>query len=154
MDSAAELAVNEINRREDVLGSSIVNILRVQSWVELSGSQAERGSTNLQSVGGSIIPPLQIATSHPDVIAAIGDTADQSTMITASVFSQYKIPMCGGSQNLPALSDKDNYPYFWRVSYSNKWGRDVGVLLKVWKVTRVAIVYDADDIESVGGESA
>ncbi|KAI9352568.1 periplasmic binding protein-like I [Obelidium mucronatum] len=71
-------------------------------------------------------------------------------MITAGVLSQFKVPFCGGFQNLPALSDKGNYPYFFRVSFSNKWGSAIATLLNEWNVKRVAMIYDSDDIESVG----
>ncbi|KAJ3033148.1 hypothetical protein HDU99_010845 [Rhizoclosmatium hyalinum] len=61
------------------------------------------------------------------------------------------MPICGGSPNLPDLSNKANYPFYFRVAYSNKWGSDIASLLQEWNVKRVALVYDADDSESVGG---
>ncbi|KAJ3017082.1 UNVERIFIED_CONTAM: 3-hydroxy-3-methylglutaryl-coenzyme A (HMG-CoA) reductase isozyme [Siphonaria sp. JEL0065] len=120
----------------------MVNILRVQGWDQ----QVHPGD----GIGGAAPVALEIATIHQDVIGVVGDIADQSTMITAGILSQFKIPLCGGTVNLPALSDKQNYPYFFRVTFSNKWGQDIAVLLKRWKVTRVAMIYDADDIEGTG----
>ncbi|KAJ3058426.1 hypothetical protein HDU99_006808, partial [Rhizoclosmatium hyalinum] len=70
--------------------------------------------------------------------------------ITAGVMSQFKIPFCGGVQNLPALSDRNNYPYYFRPTFSNRYGQDFVTLLKLWNVKRVALVFDTDDIESKG----
>ncbi|KAI9327033.1 periplasmic binding protein-like I [Obelidium mucronatum] len=141
MDSGAEMAVQEVNNRVDILPDTMVNILRVQGWNQQSLPGA--------GIGGAAPVALELATNH-NIVGAVGDVADQSTMITAGILSQFKIPMCGGTQNLPALSDKDNYPYFFRVTFSNKWGNDIAILLKHWKVGRVAMVYDADEIESAG----
>ncbi|KAI9327031.1 periplasmic binding protein-like I [Obelidium mucronatum] len=141
MDSGAEMAVQEVNNRVDILPDTMVNILRVQGWNQQSLPGA--------GIGGAAPVALELATNH-NIIGAVGDVADQSTMITAGILSQFKIPMCGGTQNLPALSDKDNYPYFFRVTFSNKWGDDIAILLNHWNVGRVAMVYDADEIQSTG----
>ncbi|KAJ3025205.1 UNVERIFIED_CONTAM: hypothetical protein HDU68_007361 [Siphonaria sp. JEL0065] len=117
----------------------MVNILRVQSW-----------DHNFQGPGTAATSALHVAMNYPEVIAAFGDTVGLSTMMTAGVLSQYQIPMCGGEQNRPALSDKGNYPYFFRVSFSNKWGAAIATLLDHWNVKRVALVYDIDDSESIG----
>ncbi|KAI9330957.1 periplasmic binding protein-like I [Obelidium mucronatum] len=135
MDSGAELAVQQVNSNPNIFPDTMINILRVQ----------------MPTIPGGVAPvALEIAQNQKTVVAVVGDFADLSTAISGSVMSQYQIPMCGGTQNLPALSDRGNYPYFFRVTFSNRWGDDIAAVLKPWKVRRVAIVYDADDIESTG----
>ncbi|KAJ3017302.1 UNVERIFIED_CONTAM: hypothetical protein HDU68_011758 [Siphonaria sp. JEL0065] len=80
-------------------------------------------------------------------------TNDQYTGLRQEFYRNIRItqiPICGPDQNLPALSDRNNYPYYWRVTFSNRYGEDIATLLKLWKVGRVAMVFDADDIESTG----
>ncbi|KAJ3028862.1 UNVERIFIED_CONTAM: hypothetical protein HDU68_000735 [Siphonaria sp. JEL0065] len=142
MHAGTELAILEINNRSDILPDTMVNILRVQGW----------DSNNIPggSVGGAAVVALEVVTKHPEVIGVIGDTQDPSTMLSAGVFSQFKIPMCGSNQNIPLLSDKNNYPYFFRVTFNYKFGQDIVKLLKMWKVKRVAIVHNFDDAEASG----
>ncbi|KAI9339024.1 periplasmic binding protein-like I [Obelidium mucronatum] len=142
MDAGAELAVLEVNNRSDILPDTMVNILRVQSW----DWKVNPGN----GIGGAAVPALEVGTNRLDVVGAVGDTAGLSTLVTAGVLSQFKIPICGGVQNLPALSDRNNYPYFWRTTFSNRYGTDIVTLLKRWNVGRVAMVFDTDDIESKG----
>ncbi|ORY38216.1 hypothetical protein BCR33DRAFT_434643 [Rhizoclosmatium globosum] len=100
------------------------------------------------------VSTLVVGEQFSDVIGTVGDTADLSAMITAGVMSQFKIPFCGGVQNLPALSDRNNYPYYFRPTFSNRYGQDFVTLLKLWNVKRVALVFDTDDIESKGGDDS
>ncbi|KAJ3299044.1 hypothetical protein HDU79_000003 [Rhizoclosmatium sp. JEL0117] len=125
----------------------MVNILRVQSWDQ----QTLNGATSQgDGIGGTAVSVMQLVENNHNVVAVYGDTSDLSTKLSAQMLSQFKIPMCGGVQNLPQLSDKNNFPYFFRSSGSGKWGRDFSVILTKWKIKRVSIVYDADDIDSVG----
>ncbi|KAJ3035422.1 hypothetical protein HDU99_010595, partial [Rhizoclosmatium hyalinum] len=141
MDSGAEMAVSEINNNPHILPEITVNILRVQGW--------DQKLAPGNGIGGAAPVALELSELK-SVIGAVGDVADQSSMITAGILSQYKIPLCGGTPNLPALSNKANYPYYFRVTFSNKWGNDIATLLRKWNVKRLAMVYDADDSESVG----
>ncbi|KAJ3293636.1 Metabotropic GABA-B receptor subtype 2, isoform C [Rhizoclosmatium sp. JEL0117] len=141
MDSGAELAVQLVNNNSAILPDTMVNIVRVQGW--------DNAHTTGDGVGGSVISALQIV-QQTDAVAVVGDTADYSTQLLGGVLSQNQIPFCGGVQNLPSLSDKGNYPYFFRVTFANKWGQDLVTLFNIWNVKRVALVYDTDDIESAG----
>ncbi|KAI9333425.1 periplasmic binding protein-like I [Obelidium mucronatum] len=142
MDSAGEMVVNHVNNDPSILPNTMVNILRVQSWDQKLASS--------DNPGGAAIAALRLASHSPPVIAAFGDSSGTSTKMSAGVLSQNQIPMCGPIQNLPKLSETANYPYFFRTTYSNKWGSDIAILLNRWKVKRVAIIYDGDDYESAG----
>ncbi|KAJ3023142.1 UNVERIFIED_CONTAM: hypothetical protein HDU68_008750, partial [Siphonaria sp. JEL0065] len=126
MDSGADLAVQQVNNNPNILPETMVNIIRV--------AMPKNGP------GGVAPVALEIAQNLENVVAVVGDVGDLSTSISGSVMSQYKIPMCGGTQNLPALS----------VTFSNRFGDDISEMLKKWKVKRVALVFDEDDIESTG----
>ncbi|KAJ3019934.1 UNVERIFIED_CONTAM: hypothetical protein HDU68_010424 [Siphonaria sp. JEL0065] len=140
MDSGGDFAVQLINNDPSILPTTMVNILRLQGW----NNQA----TPHNGIGGIAPGVLEVASNYQNVIGAIGDTSSLSSMVSTGIFSQYKIPMCGGSQNLPALSNKENFPYYFRTTFANKWGNDIVQVLNLWKVTRVAMVYDMDDPES------
>ncbi|ORY44441.1 periplasmic binding protein-like I [Rhizoclosmatium globosum] len=141
MDSGAEMAITEINNCPTILPEITVNILRVQGW--------DQKISPGNGIGGAAPVAIELSERR-DVIGVVGDVTDQSSMITAGILSQYHMPICGGSPNLPDLSNKANYPFYFRVAYSNKWGSDIASLLQEWNVKRVALVYDADDSESVG----
>ncbi|KAI8617945.1 periplasmic binding protein-like I [Chytriomyces sp. MP71] len=148
MDSGAELAVQNINNNPDVLPDTTVNILRIHAWDEQYQFAGIARPKN--GIGGAAVPAIQIGEQLTDVIGVVGETASESTMITAAVLSQYQIPICGGIQNSPILSNKINYPYYTRVTSSNKWGDQLSLLLGHWNVKRVAIITDIDDVESSG----
>ncbi|ORY44513.1 periplasmic binding protein-like I [Rhizoclosmatium globosum] len=97
MDSAAELVVNQINNSSDILPNTMVNIVRVQSW-------DQRLSVPGDGLGGAAVAALELVSKFPN--------------ITAGVLGQFQIPFSGGVQNLPVLSNKNNYPYFFRTTYS------------------------------------
>ncbi|KAJ3299045.1 hypothetical protein HDU79_000004 [Rhizoclosmatium sp. JEL0117] len=120
----------------------MVNIVRVQSW-------DQRLSVPGDGLGGAAVAALELVSKFPNVIGATGESSDLSTKITAGVLGQFQIPFAGGVQNLPVLSNKNNYPYFFRTTYSGMYGSDIAKLLNVWNVTRVAILFDSADVASV-----
>ncbi|KAI9340933.1 periplasmic binding protein-like I [Obelidium mucronatum] len=137
MDSAAEWVVNMINNRTDILPNTMVNILRVHEW-------GENGWTV-----GDIAPASMALAEHPSKpIAAFGTTSSTRGSLATGILSQYKIPHCAGSLNSPVLSNKHNYPYFFRPTYANKWGNDMANLFSGWKVKRIGMVFDSYDDES------
>ncbi|KAJ3404723.1 Peroxisomal membrane protein pex16 [Chytriomyces hyalinus] len=142
MDSGAELAVAEVNENPNILPNTLVNIVRVEGW----DWKNEPGG----GVGIAAASAIAIGEDLSGVVGVVGDTLGSSTLLSAAILSQYRIPMCGPVQNLPSLSNKENLPYFWRITFSNTWGRDVAALLARWKVGRVAMVVDMDDVEAAG----
>ncbi|KAJ3260537.1 hypothetical protein HDU77_001293 [Chytriomyces hyalinus] len=142
MDSGAELAVAEVNENPNILPNTLVNIVRVEGW----DWKNEPGG----GVGIAAASAIAIGEDLSGVVGVVGDTLGSSTLLSAAILSQYRIPMCGPVQNLPSLSNKENLPYFWRITFSNTWGRDVAALLARWKVGRVAMVVDTDDVEAAG----
>ncbi|KAI9327034.1 periplasmic binding protein-like I [Obelidium mucronatum] len=143
MDAAAELAVIRINSDPEILPKTTVNILRVNNWDHSIGSD--------MGLGGMAVVAMETVFDSHNVLGVYAKTVDSISLVAAGIFSQLQMPMCGGDQNLPTLSDKQNYPYFYRVTFSAKWGSPFNLLLKQWNVKRVAMVYDGTDKESIGG---
>ncbi|KAJ3235558.1 Peroxisomal membrane protein pex16 [Chytriomyces hyalinus] len=142
MDSGAELAVAEVNENPNILPNTLVNIVRVEGWDWQNGPGG--------GVGLAAASAIAIGEDLSGVVGVVGDTLGSTTLLSAAILSQYRIPMCGAVQNLPSLSNKHNLPYFWRITFSNTWGREVAALLTRWNVKRVAMVFDRDDVESAG----
>ncbi|KAI8828957.1 periplasmic binding protein-like I [Chytriomyces cf. hyalinus JEL632] len=92
----------------------------------------------------SAVTAQDIVDVHTDVIGVIGGEYSSTTTGIAEVLSFSQIPYCGTSASSSRFSDKTDYAYFWRmvsVSYANQ----MLVLLKHWRVTRVAVIVQKDD---------
>ncbi|KAI9340932.1 periplasmic binding protein-like I [Obelidium mucronatum] len=138
MDSAAELVVQMVNNNTNVLPNTMVNILRVHEW-----------DTNGWGLVGDIAPAtLSLVDHESKPVAAYGTTSSVRGSIAAGVLSQFRMPFCAGSLNSPSLSNKQNYPYFFRPTYGNTWGKDMSNLFSRWNVKRIGMVFDSSDEES------
>ncbi|ORY49387.1 periplasmic binding protein-like I [Rhizoclosmatium globosum] len=86
-----------------------------------------QGWDGTSGVGGAAKVAVELGEKLKDVVVAFGETNSASTKLTSAILSHYKIPSVG-----------------------NRWGADLVLLLNRWNVWRAAIVYDANDEESVG----
>ncbi|KAI8853649.1 hypothetical protein BC829DRAFT_274326 [Chytridium lagenaria] len=135
IEAAAELAVNEINDDATVLPQTEVRIQRVNEW----DPRYSNDFVTFDSGGYSLVAAINV-TKQFNVTGAIGGLWDKTTIFNAEIFSHYKIPFCGASQTSLTLSDKFNYPYFFRMQPGTGIGTHVLLLLQRWNVTRVAMV--------------
>ncbi|KAJ3267515.1 hypothetical protein HDU76_011768, partial [Blyttiomyces sp. JEL0837] len=161
-DAEIELVVNETNADPTILPDFVVNVRRFNAFdpahaldsdlVDSGGYNALQ-AMNVCSSGGwesivianfeyvmNLIGNLEFDL----VIGGVGEHYSKSTVFTAQIFSQFKVPFCGVVQGSPALSNKNKYPYYFRMLPGVK-GTAVAALFKHWKVKRVALVtgYDA-----------
>ncbi|KAJ3100375.1 hypothetical protein HDU97_002250 [Phlyctochytrium planicorne] len=151
IESAAELAVNEINDDATILPQTEVKIQRVNEW----DPKYPNDYDSFDSGGYSLVAAINV-TKQYNVTGAIGGLWDKTTIFNGEIFSHYKIPFCGASQTSLTLSDKYNYPYFFRMQPGTGIGNHLLLLLQRWNVTKVAMILgpddrntaDANDIES------
>ncbi|KAJ3208762.1 hypothetical protein HDU67_006572 [Dinochytrium kinnereticum] len=146
-----QLAVNEVNDDANILPETEVRIQRVNEW----DPRYSNDYITFDSGGYSLVAAINV-TKQYNVTGAVGGLWDKTTIFNAEIFSHYKIPFCGASQTSLTLSDKYNYPYFFRMQPGTGIGTHVLLLLAQWNVTRVAMMLgpedrntaDANDIET------
>ncbi|KAJ3140878.1 hypothetical protein HK100_008578 [Physocladia obscura] len=143
MSHLASLAIQEINARDDLLPNIRIDTSLIDSWHQPRSHYDVSSNTSLYTSSGyAATAALKAVEKIDNLVAVYGGLWSDTTESAASVLSQYKIPMCGDLQGSPALSNKNNYPYFFRI-YSNaatKVPQVMQLLLTHWKVTRVALL--------------
>ncbi|KAJ3291918.1 hypothetical protein HDU79_001900 [Rhizoclosmatium sp. JEL0117] len=140
-DAAMAAAVDVINNSPDILPYTTVKIKRFSDC----GPYAFTGYAPGYAMS---VMATEIGEKHTDVIGVTGVESSITAKGTAEVFGNYQIPYCGAMSASPVLSDKEKYPYFFRVVASSGLGNHVSTLLKAWNVTRMAIVVQTDDLAS------
>ena len=80
------------------------------------------------------------------VSAIIGAGCSQASVLVAQVAGNSHVPVVSPSSTSPTLSNGKAYPYFLRVVASDAITTEVmvGVLVKLWNYTRVAVVHSTD----------
>ncbi|MFX1514450.1 MAG: ABC transporter substrate-binding protein [Promethearchaeota archaeon] len=75
----------------------------------------------------------------------IGSSSSSVSMAMATILTPYKIPQISYASSSPALSDRERYPYFMRISSSvNDQGIALADLIAVFGWTRGAIICTTD----------
>ncbi|KAI9330958.1 periplasmic binding protein-like I [Obelidium mucronatum] len=149
MDMAIAAAVAAVNNRSDILPYTTVRIRRFSdcgAWwpaVEAEFSGHTGGfATSEMAIG--------VGEKFADVVGVAGAEYSAVAKGTAEVFSKYQVPFCSLNSASPTLSDKNNFPYFFRMISSSGMGDYIALLYKDWNVKRMALVYQGDDLMSTG----
>ncbi|ORY45326.1 periplasmic binding protein-like I [Rhizoclosmatium globosum] len=148
-DAVAAAAIDIVNNSPDILPYTTVNIKRFTDcgpwWPQVD--RAFNGHTTGYAMAAMA---TEIAEKHTDVIGLTGGEYSGTTKGTAAMFGAYQIPYCSAIAGSPVLSDKDKFPYLFRMIASTGYGNHVATLLSAWNVTRMAIIVQSDDILSSG----
>ncbi|KAJ3298548.1 hypothetical protein HDU76_006452, partial [Blyttiomyces sp. JEL0837] len=137
----AEFAVAELNNDSTILPNTYINLAKYNSWDPDFSTYDDTSIIN--SGGYSMVQAMKIA-EDPSVRAALGELWSATTVFSAEVFSQHKMPFCGQFQSTLRLSDKNKYPYYFRLNEARGFGNYLVRLLRTWKVNRVALIVDDD----------
>ncbi|KAJ3327550.1 hypothetical protein HDU76_011559 [Blyttiomyces sp. JEL0837] len=148
-DAQVELAVQEINQDPAILPDTYVNLVRANGWDPDTG----RMDYNTMDSGGYAIASA-FNVSQSNVNAVVGGYYSKTAIFSVEVYSYYQIPFCGSDLTSPTLSDKNRYPYFFRMGTGDGFGDYIAQLLQYWKVTRVALVVGFDAWSVAGGLDA
>ncbi|KAJ3067284.1 hypothetical protein HDU99_003573, partial [Rhizoclosmatium hyalinum] len=132
-DAAAHAAANIINTRADILPYNYINI-----------KSGHTGGFAMSAMG------MDVGERYPDVLGILGQEYSAVAKGTAEVFGRYQVPFCATNSAAPSLSDKNKFPYFFRLISSSGLGNYVGVLLQSWNVTRMTIIAQSDDLLGSG----
>ncbi|KAJ3120652.1 hypothetical protein HK101_006905, partial [Irineochytrium annulatum] len=141
--AAVELAIDQVNNRTDILPNTHVNVVRVNTW-DPAANPVWTASTS----GGYALSQIADAMASMPVAGIIGDFFSRSTILTAEAATYYKKPFCGASQGTTVLSDKNNYPYFYRMQVAKGAGAHVLTLMKQWGISRIAMLQSADTLSA------
>ncbi|ORY46903.1 periplasmic binding protein-like I [Rhizoclosmatium globosum] len=134
LDSAAQLAVDEINNSSTGIH---VSLIRFNSWDPIRPNPKAK----YFSGGYSMLAAQKLVATHPEIAGVIGETFSSTTTYSGEVFSALKIPFCLPSQGSAIFSNKNKYPYVWRmVSGVAIQGSLFLKLLQTWGVTKVALI--------------
>ncbi|KAI9351523.1 periplasmic binding protein-like I [Obelidium mucronatum] len=143
-DIVSQAAANIINNNSKILPGVHINIKRFSDC----GSFWPTVEDEFQGKTGgwaSSVMTTDILDVHTDVIGVVGNQYSITARGPAQSLSLGKIPYCSGGSNSPRLSDKNNYPYFWRPLAARGIGEHMVQVLKLWNVKRVAIIHQRDD---------
>ncbi|KAJ3141470.1 hypothetical protein HK101_003380, partial [Irineochytrium annulatum] len=129
--AAAELAIDQVNNRTYILPNTHVNVIRVNTWDPAANSVWKASNSGGYAVAA-------IADAMASMPGEERKKPRRDTMFTGEAATYYTKPFCGASQDSTSLSDKNNYPYFFRTQFAKGEAAYVLRLLKEWRVTRVA----------------
>ncbi|KAJ3022206.1 UNVERIFIED_CONTAM: hypothetical protein HDU68_009254 [Siphonaria sp. JEL0065] len=154
MRQLAELAIYEINMDELILPNIQVSPIEIDSWNQnhTDPIQLKNKSSTYFSAGLAAVRSLDAYEQNPNMVAVYGGFYSASSRSSAGVFSQYQIPMCGDLAGSPSLSEKRNYPYYYRIYPGKGIGRHIYQLLKIWSVSRVAVLIGPDEMNRNNAE--
>ncbi|KAJ3104160.1 hypothetical protein HDU97_009511 [Phlyctochytrium planicorne] len=131
--TAAEVAVADMPAAKTIPGAKI-NLHILDNW-----NPDFKSSTNYSLIdsGGYAAAKLYDMITSNDVVALVGDMYSRTTVFTAGIASQFKIPFCGSVQASPKLSDLRNFSYFFRLQLAKGISRPVGRLLLHYQILKV-----------------
>ncbi|KAI8825475.1 periplasmic binding protein-like I [Chytriomyces cf. hyalinus JEL632] len=90
------------------------------------------------------ITATDIVDVHKDVLGVVGNEFSLTAKGIGQILSNAQIPYCATATSSSRFSDKNKYPYFWRV-FANSRSQSLAALISYWKVKKVAIIYEKDD---------
>ncbi|KAI8608359.1 periplasmic binding protein-like I [Chytriomyces sp. MP71] len=130
---ATMLAIDQINKDPKILPNTTIKIKRFNN-VRINGSQ--------EVFSESLAPQVaqEIATSHPDVVAAMGELFSRTTLYSNEIYSHFQIPFCGATQADVRLFNMENYPFYFQSFPFSSIVNVYQIILKSLNVTQVAFL--------------
>ncbi|TPX75406.1 hypothetical protein CcCBS67573_g03321 [Chytriomyces confervae] len=142
-DMAVIAAVNQINQNPNILPGVHVNLKRFTDCGEFDPSADFEYAGNSGGYA-SAVTAHDIIDVHKDVVAVVGNQYSSAAKGLNEILSTNKIPVCMASTASPRFSDRNLYPFVFRT-ITNHYAKGTLLLLKKWKVSRVAVIYQNDD---------
>ncbi|KAJ3241784.1 hypothetical protein HDU81_010428 [Chytriomyces hyalinus] len=143
-DIAIQSAVQLINDDPNTLPGVHINIKRFTDCGPWTPNSVD---TWTGSTGGyaTAVMTTDIIERHDDVIGVVGFETSTTAKSVAQVLSLAQIPYCSGVSASPRLSNRNNFPYFWRTLSFAGIGDSLFQLFKAWNVQRIAILSQKGD---------
>ncbi|KAJ3104964.1 hypothetical protein HDU97_008712 [Phlyctochytrium planicorne] len=95
------------------ISSSLIDLVTVNTWDPKFAGAEE--IYQIDSGGYSTAAVYDAIQSLGNVVGIFGEFFSKTTKFTAGLVSEMKKPFCGGIQGSITLSNKQKYPYFWRM---------------------------------------
>ncbi|KAJ3263298.1 hypothetical protein HDU77_010996 [Chytriomyces hyalinus] len=161
-DLAARLAIERVNSDSSMLPGIHVEYRRFSNCGNTWSKELESSySGDSAGYAGSEMV-REILEDPAGVVGTIGFEFSRTVTVAAEVLSHYKvtvifpvvrvvltcvaqIPHCSSSAGSPRFSNKNKYPYFWRMISSADVCDHVHLLLVHWGVKRVAMIRERND---------
>ncbi|KAJ3402253.1 hypothetical protein HDU80_005242 [Chytriomyces hyalinus] len=144
-DLAARLAIERVNSDSSMLPGIHVGYRRFSNCGNTWSKELENSySGDSAGYAGSEMV-REILEDPAGVVGTIGFEFSRTVTVAAEVLSYYKIPHCSSSAGSPRFSNKNKYPYFWRMISSAEVCDHVHLLLVHWGVKRVAMIRERND---------
>ncbi|KAJ3330178.1 hypothetical protein HDU76_006262 [Blyttiomyces sp. JEL0837] len=131
-DLEIQLAISEVNNDPNILPDLFVDTLRANSW-----DPYHTWDYPIVDSGGY--------TGSGLIHGVIGDKFSRSSRFSAQMFSLFKIPTCGLQTSSTRLSNKNQYPYYFRLNDIVR-GNYFVRLLEQFGATKIALVVGYDEI--------
>ncbi|KAJ3103347.1 hypothetical protein HDU96_009294 [Phlyctochytrium bullatum] len=133
---------------EDVISEKVItrdelDVLTVNIWDPNLPKDAD---INSLLPGGYSSAVLYDAYQNRNVIGITGDYYSRTTRFSAGLASSLQIPFCGCSQGSLSLSNKDNYPYFFRTQAALGLGKHQALVLRTYGAKKVCILHGRDEL--------
>ncbi|KNC97092.1 uncharacterized protein SPPG_09473 [Spizellomyces punctatus DAOM BR117] len=110
---AVELAIN------DVKNTTLLNGTDLQVIVKDSWTREYENTTLVDSASQALAVTAELINDDK-VIAVIGDMFSPTTEYEALLTSYHQIPQFGPQTSSPALSNRDRYPYLYRMTHDQE----------------------------------
>ncbi|TPX63811.1 hypothetical protein SpCBS45565_g06330 [Spizellomyces sp. 'palustris'] len=110
---AVELAIN------DVKNTTLLNGTDLQVVVKDSWTREYENTTLVDSASQALAVTAELINDDK-VIAVIGDMFSPTTEYEALLTSYHQIPQFGPQTSSPALSNRDRYPYLYRMTHDQE----------------------------------
>ncbi|KAJ3322009.1 hypothetical protein HDU76_013973 [Blyttiomyces sp. JEL0837] len=146
-DYMMAVAVKEINEDPNILPNTFVKMVQYNNWdPDLSAAWWYTSS-------GGYALKRAIDVAESGVVAVVGEYFSKTALYSMEAISYYKIPFCGASASSSKLSNRNMYPYSFRLTVGTYIiAKAYTTLLKAWKINRIALVVGFDSFSKEGGK--
>ncbi|ORY43863.1 hypothetical protein BCR33DRAFT_251515 [Rhizoclosmatium globosum] len=143
-DLMMQIAVKMINENPYILPNTTVILRRFN---DMDPTRHISNNVSTVTTGFATITAMEIG-KQKDLFGLVSAEYSSVLNYVGELTSVYKIPTCGLSQLSPRFSDKNLYPYFFRMISGMTGSRGLGnnyvKLFRSWNVNRVGIIVQQD----------
>ncbi|KAJ3104144.1 hypothetical protein HDU97_009495 [Phlyctochytrium planicorne] len=134
-------AVDDVNSSPHLFPETQIKIMEIDNW-----NPKFKGTNDypvVTSGGYSSAKIYQVLTEN-NITGMVADCFSKSTLFSAGIASQLKVPFCGHFQGSPKLSDIKAYPYFFRTMPGRGQSKHIVRYLQYYNVKHVTLIHGPD----------
>ncbi|KAI8837854.1 periplasmic binding protein-like I [Chytridium lagenaria] len=142
MHLSSNLAVKDVMVEYDIPKDAI-EFVYINTWNPEFGSP---DTYFLSDSGAYTATAIYEVIQQYNVIGIFGDIFSRTTRFSAGLASYFQKPFCGATQGSITLSEKINYPYFYRMVTARGGGKHYLSVLKFYGMKTLCIFRTSDDL--------